>query len=197
MGFISVIIFFTNDRALEKVSGEIQKSFIFTVYFSIFALSIFLMMSHAFIKRKKYKFEKKLMLKCAVLMNFVSGMLASASAIENSIGLWGIFPAINIVNSFVLVTLAKFEIINEANISDENANFYEVLISAILAVIVFVVSTYYFEHTWFITFSMCVAYATNFNTQILILIENSLKIDLGITSRCAMRRHTNGRKISI
>jgi hypothetical protein len=73
-----------------------------------------------------------------------------------------ILPVWNILNCVFLLLSLRAGLIDERNISDEQAGRMEVLFGFIVTGCIFVVCQFLFKLYWAITFSICVIYATSF-----------------------------------
>ncbi len=148
------------------------------------ALSIF----HVFTERQKSRIEKYAMLGFAVVSNAICGILASLHILGVSVDNFNIFaildirdavsgangssgvsriflilPIWNIINCIFLLMSLRTGLINEKNISDENAGRFEVLFGFLITVAIFIGCQFLFKLYWAITFSICVIYATSFS----------------------------------
>ena len=131
-----------------------------------FGMGLFLSLYHVFAEREKSIPEKYAMLFFAVVANAVSGILASIYILKQSSDAPSVLlllPIWNIINCILLVVSFRFGIINESNISDENATRFEVFFGLLIIVAIFLVCQFLFKLYWAITFSICVIYATSFS----------------------------------
>jgi uncharacterized membrane protein len=135
----------------------------YAVIFSGLLLSIF----HAFSDRKKSSFEKIFMLLFASIISGFGGIWAGAYLWYNMEGWLRILPIWNIISAYILLVSVRDTNSIEQRISDENASLLEVGLGALVTVIIFSVSQYGFSLHWAATFSITVAYATNFNAPLL------------------------------
>lgn len=137
--------------------------FMLLVFFGAgLALSIF----HVFTEREKTNPEKYAMLFFAVVSNAVSGIFASVYILKQSSdspGILLLLPIWNIINCILLLISFRAGLINERNISDEDATHFEVLFGFLITVVIFIVCRFVFKLYWAITFSICVIYATSFS----------------------------------
>jgi hypothetical protein len=152
-----------------------------------FAGGLVLCLFHVFSGRKKTRIEKHAMLCFAIVSNAVCGILASLHILGISpddprafsiLHIWDMFnsadgpsvvsrlflilPVWNILNCAFLLMSLRVGLIDERNISDEQANRMEVLFGFIVTGCIFVVCQFLFKLYWAITFSICVIYATSF-----------------------------------
>lgn len=131
---------------------------------------------HVFTKRQKTDLEKRIMLFFAVIVSAYSGIAAGIYIIKdifdiltqdisviqlaaNSILM--LFPVWNIFNGFWLLLLLRVHIIDENNITDENATLFQVLLGLMILLLVFLVCRAFIELHWTLTLSICVGCATS------------------------------------
>jgi hypothetical protein len=168
MSISFVLIFFTHPdlraRAREIFSDDFDpRTYITPV---LFVLGILFSLYHVFTVRRKTNWEKVTMLFFAIMANGLGGVAAGMHVLENSHGLLMVFPIWNIINGALLLVMYRFKIINESSIADDNATPFEVVLGVIVVAAAFVVCRFVFEMYWAITFSICVAYASNINGTI-------------------------------
>jgi hypothetical protein len=150
--------------------------------FSVFVICFFflggliLSFYNAFTDRIKTPTEKKIMLLFAVLINGFSGIWGGTYLLEQSSGVLTVIPVLNIASGFILIMMLRSGEINESNISDEQVSFAEVFLTALILSIVFYCCHFIYRMNWAATFSLCVAYATNFNKIVVYLILKKWKI---------------------
>lgn len=170
---IALILFFYKESwALLSSLLDKEEGFLIIGYLGVGVLTLYLCIYHAFVKKRKLDIEKHLMLSFATMTNILSGLLAGMHALEQSAGVYAIFPAINILNSLMLALLMKFDKITIDSISDENVPLWQVAISTITLIIVFLIFKAYLNRQWYLTFSACVFYATNVNRPVILYIGN-------------------------
>jgi len=127
----------------------------------IFLLGVLLSLYHVFTSRKKADWEKFAMLCFAVMANAFSGIAAGLYMLINFNPILILFPIWNIANGVLLLIMLRCELIDENNVSDEDADFPQVIAGTIIVVATFLVCRFAFQMNWAVTFSICVAYATN------------------------------------
>lgn len=167
-----VLIFYEESGKLLSSVLEKEEALIILCYFGVGILALWLCIYHAFVRKRKSELEKKLMLSFAALTNCISGILAGGYAYEHAVGFYAIFPAFNIFNSVLLAIFMRFKIITIDNVSDENVPLWQVGISTLTILIVFIIFKAYLDRQWYFTFSACVFYATNINRPVILTIEN-------------------------
>ena len=118
---------------------------------------------HVFTSRQKTDWEKTCMLFFAVIINALAGISAGMHMLEGSHGLLSVFPIWNIMNGALLFLMYRFDIIDEGSIVDDNATLLQVIVGSVVVVFAFAICTFIFDMYWAITFSICVAYASNVN----------------------------------
>ena len=140
---------------------------------------------HVFSKRKKYEWEKVVMLVFAVVFTAGSGIVAGQAMLKDAgqgfdlsfnskpwllqlvllIGVlkWkAVFPLWNIANGILMLVLLRAGIIDTECIADRDAKLWEVFLGLAILAAVFVVCQYGFKTHWAVTYSICIVYSTNF-----------------------------------
>ncbi len=149
------------------------------IIYIIFLAGILLSLFHAFSKRKITSVEKIILLFFAVLLNGFTGLWAGTYYLERMRSIFLILPIWNIFSSYMLIVSIKEGGygggIDETRITDGNVKIVEVVISALIATAVFVISKYMFHNVWAVTLSLCIVYATNLNAPVVSLITCNLK----------------------
>ena len=107
------------------------------------------------------------MLCFAIMANAFSGIAAGIYMLMNFYPLLILFPIWNIANGVLLLVMLRCELIDENNVSDDDADLRQVIAGSIIVVATFLVCRFVFQMYWAITFSICVAYATNLNASVL------------------------------
>jgi hypothetical protein len=122
-----------------------------------FAYSIF----HVFSSRKITGGEKRAMLYFVVLVSGLSGIVGGYVLMDSSAGFLKIFPLWNVINAVLLLVLYCGGAIDEGCIIDDHPKHIQAVIGAGVVVITSAVCHWMFGMHWAITFSICIAYATN------------------------------------
>ena len=177
MSFISILLILINGKPWHwKIQNGYlnRESIIFLIVILPFIVGMLLCLYHAFSKRPKKLFEKKLMLFFAVILNGFSGIWGGTYIIINSMS-WGLsfFPLWNIINGFILLAGLRGSAINEDCIDDRNVSLKRLLSSSVIISALFYVCHFYFGFVWAITLSICVTWATNLNNLTDSLIERA------------------------
>ena len=188
LSFLLVFLFNESVRSgLYKIMREPRKAHTIIVLLLFAAGGLVLSLLHVFTKRQKSKIEKYAMLCFAIVTNAVCGILASLHILGISpddprafsiLHIWDvlnsedgpsvfyriflILPVWNILNCVFLLLSLRAGLIDERNISDEQAGRMEVLLGFIVTGCIFVLCQFLFKLYWAITFSICVIYATSF-----------------------------------
>jgi len=190
IGLSFLLVFLCNESVrsgLYKILEEPRKKLFFFGWLLFFVGGLVLCLFHVFSGRKKTKIEKYAMLCFAIVSNAVCGILASLHILGippddprafSILHLWDMFssadgrsvvsrlflilPVWNILNCAFLLLSLRAGLIDERNISDEQADRMEVLFGFIITGCIFVVCQFLFKLYWAITFSICVIYATSF-----------------------------------
>ena len=92
------------------------------------------------------------MLFFAVIINSYIGFKSGTYILSKSSDLWIIFPILNILNSVSLILLFKMGVINENSISDENTNYWELVIGSFVLITIIFISNFIYKNYWAITF---------------------------------------------
>lgn len=168
------------------------KLFSFYAVFLLFLCGAAFSIYHVFTTARKTDFEKWAMLYFAILVNGLTGLLAGAHMLQTSHGYLTVFPVWNILNSFLLLLMYRFHLIDETAITDDNAAPYQVVVGGAVVLVVFLICQYAFRLHWTITFSVCVCYATNVNSllQRLLPTRRENPIDPEITFACPECGHS-------
>ncbi len=135
--------------------------------YAVFCSGLFLSIFHAFSDRKKSSFEKIFMLLFASIISGFGGIWAGAYLWYHSEGWLRALPVWNIISGYILLASVRDTNSIDQRISDENASLAEVGLSALVTILIFSISQYFFNLHWAATFAITVAYATNFNAILL------------------------------
>ena len=133
----------------------------------MFTFGLMLSLCHMVSSRAKSAREKYLMLYFAVLANASSGIIAAFYLHEQTGGALLIFPAINFLNSVLLISFMSEKVITHENISDRNSSKLELVLSIIAVIVLLIILHRIYDMHWAIIFSLIVFYATNINTLVL------------------------------
>ncbi|HNW90431.1 MAG TPA: hypothetical protein PKN48_12265 [Bacteroidales bacterium] len=135
---------------------------------------ILLPVVHAFSKRAKRNWEKKIMLYAIILADYLVAWNVY-DHLKGEVTSWLIiFPLINAIQATLMAMGLWFDFITSEKISDEHANKIELVISSILLVTLFVLCHVIWHQYWAVTFSVCIFYATIIN-QIVMQAYRSIK----------------------
>jgi len=118
----------------------------------------------------------------AVFANALAGITAGEYALKNSTGIFTIFPILNIISAFILLSLFRGGFIDTSSILKRQAKKFEIITGSIMVVCLFFISQYIFHNFWAITFSFCVVYATNVNE----IIYNVFKNNQNLARSCSI-----------
>jgi len=155
-----------------------QDSF-FHVVLSIFILIvvlaiIILPIYHAFSKRKKRKWEKKIMLYAVVLMDYLVAWNVYVH-LKGLLSGWELaFPLINAVQASLVILGLWFGFFTYEKVRDEDPESAEIIISSIMVILFFIIFHFILHQYWAVTFSVCIFYATIVN-KIIIMAYRALK----------------------
>jgi hypothetical protein len=134
----------------------------------IMAGGVSLSLFHSFSKRKKGRFEKQVMFLFAVIMNAFSGIWGGTYLISKS-GTFSwvlIFPIINIISSYLILSATRDRVFEEACIDDKDVRLREVALSTFIISIAFLITHHFLHWHWTAILSTCVFYGTNLNRVI-------------------------------
>lgn len=178
MSISFILVFF----AYDKLQITLEKFFVdhfdlrWCLLLVILALGILFSLYHVFTERRKEDFEKYIMLVFAVFVNAFSGIAAGIhiltrafDALQEDASVIQLAPAIilmlfplwNITNGVWLLIMLRLHIIDEQNITDENATLFQVLFGSMILLLVFFFCHTIFELHWTLTFSICVGCAAS------------------------------------
>lgn len=119
---------------------------------------------HAFSKRPKYGIEKATLLSYAVIVNAYTAVVTFwhlLSTTDNFHWLF-IFPTINAISAVILAWGWKNnQVDHQTAILDHDYDKKTIIIHGILALMILLISRYYYLNHWSISFSVCLAYITN------------------------------------
>lgn len=132
----------------------------------VFILCLGISVYYAFFPKITPKIAKKIILFYVILINIFAGVYASLYLLENSQGLYIIFPIFNLFSAILLSILFRAGVIHENSISNKQAKISEIIFSLILILLLFILSQYVLDNYWAITFSLCLFYASNINEVI-------------------------------
>jgi len=155
-----------------------QDSF-FHVVLSIFILIvvlaiIILPIYHAFSKRKKRKWEKKIMLYAVVLMDYLVAWNVYVH-LKGLLSGWELaFPLINAVQASLVILGLWFGFFTYEKVRDEDPESAEIIISSIMVILFFIIFHFILHQYWAVTFSVCIFYATIVN-KIIIVAYRAIK----------------------
>ena len=118
---------------------------------------------HALCRKRMTPWQQTAMLYFAVMANGLSGIAAGAYLLPGTWGLLAVFPIWNMINGLLLLLMYRFGIVDETLISDEAPSAVQLIAGGLAVTATFVICQFVFDLNWAITFSICVAYATNLN----------------------------------
>jgi hypothetical protein len=117
-------------------------------------LVIALLIYHAYSDRRKYLFEKEIML-LVVFIHLVLSVAVSIAIVLNEKYLLILFPLFNIIHGSALLVLIRIGKINSENISDHNTDPWLVLGSTVVISMTFFISQNSYQQHFYITYCMC------------------------------------------
>ncbi len=167
MAVTFILLYATNGRMREQIRlimATPDASWLYLVALA-FVGALGLCIYHVFTTREKTDLERTIMLAFAVLMNLVTGIVASVYTLTNAlIADWLlIFAVWNIVNAILLVLLVCLRVVDEECISDRDATLPQVVLGLIAVLIIFALCHFVFKLHWSLTFSICIIYTTSFD----------------------------------
>jgi hypothetical protein len=142
-----------------------NESITYRIIFGIVPIFVVVLFSPLSKSRRTIDFKKKVMLVFAVLTNAGTGIIAGMYLLRNtSVFNWLlIFPIWNIINSFLMLAMLRFGVIDEECISDRKATLVQIVLGLIAVLVILVLCNYVFKLYWAITFSICIVYTTSFD----------------------------------
>ena len=168
MSMTFILLLLTDSTMRADFSNIIFNKVDFRLVFPLLVIPTGLGLSifHIFTFREKNWVEKWAMLLFAIFINATSGIFAGLHLWKTTKGWLLLFPVLNIINGVVLVILVFLMRIDEEHISNKDNTPTQAFISFILVAIISIFCQYHYELYWAITYSICVAYATNLNSAI-------------------------------
>lgn len=149
----------------SKIVSDIFEEPVILIPLGVFFVGFFFSLYSVFTFRAHSHTEKRFMLAFAVCVNAGAGVLVGAHALGGSrtnpeviLALW------NMLNGMLLAWLWRTNYIGEDTILDIQAKKHEIIIGVFAVVVIWLVAQYWFGLYWAVTFSLCVGYATTFNT---------------------------------
>lgn len=130
---------------------------------ALFFVGMAVSVVNALIPRDKTTLERKIMLWYAALGNGMSAIWAAALALDRGLSAWSIFPALNLVNGYILVAMPRVVGLDEGRVPNEDARPRDLLWMTFAVAVVFLLGERVMENQWPYTLAMCVVYANNFN----------------------------------
>jgi len=121
---------------------------------------------HAFSGKSMTKEEKESILFFTIFTVSLIGFIAAEYIIKESKGVWIIFPILNFLHAFILLSLYRVKLITTESILDKQAKQGEIILGSLFVFIIFFISNYILKNHWSITFSICTSYATIFNEML-------------------------------
>ncbi|MCX7010518.1 MAG: hypothetical protein NTY53_25290 [Kiritimatiellaeota bacterium] len=167
MSLAFVLVFFTDG----KLKAEIFDKFKFYdpreyIFMFLISTGILLSLFHGLTNLPMSSLEKFPMFFFAVIVSGGSGIAAGMHMWKESSGLLLVFPVWNIINGAVLLILFRLRVITPDVIVDEPVRPLQILLGSIVVISTFLVCRFLFAMYWAITFSICVAYATNIDATV-------------------------------
>jgi len=133
------------------------------LYALMYVFGLVLSGYHIFCFKDTAATEKYLMLFFAVITNGVSGLVGAVYVLRHSMILFAVFPILNIVSGGVLILMLWVDTIDRDCIDERDGTPLQALVGLVVEVALFAVCTLVFKLNWAVTFSICIAYATNVN----------------------------------
>lgn len=167
MSLAFILVFFTDGKLRAELFGLFRyhdpREYIFL---SVMTIGILLSLFHGLTNLPLSRLEKFPMFFFAVLVSAGSGIAAGMHMLSGSSGLLLVFPVWNIINGAVLLFLFRYSVITPDVIVDEPVRPSQVVLGSIVVIATFLVCRFLFSMYWAITYSICVAYATNIDATV-------------------------------
>jgi len=156
----------------QDTTREILLSFLtILIVIGIIALPIYRALS----KRAWKRYEKRAILFVVILVDFIIGWNVYDALKTDSTPWEMIVPAFNSIHSTVIVIAYRYNLVNNTMISDEHAKIGDVIISGVIVIALFWFYHDILQKDPFITFSLCIFYATMINRGVFYLIKKLKK----------------------
>lgn len=174
--FSLLLLTITNKELYSKIINifieiEITQIVIFLIVLSIIALSIY----HSFSKSKKGKLTKGSMLAWFTYMNIYATMAYINYYSDNNIPINPFSIILSIINIFLVLGIMQEYFTKEhgiiINVADDEANIYEVITSSLIIITLIIISQYYKNNHWAITYTYCVSYTMLLSRVIMNLLR--------------------------
>lgn len=121
-------------------------------------LGMVLSLLNMFVRHRKYKFEKWLMLLFAVLVTAGTGAYSGFVMLKEGIHWLIVFPVWNIVNSLVLLNAFHVGLVNTSSITNERAGLFQVVVTVASITLLLMLCERVLDLHWALTYSIAVSY---------------------------------------
>ena len=119
-----------------------------------------------FLRREKSELEKWLTLLFAIAITAGTGIYGGIVVMREASRWLVVFPAWNILNGLILLSLFGTGIVNIGSITGERANLLQVLLALASIGVLLVLCRYVFRVHWVIAYSICVCYTMNLHRAV-------------------------------
>lgn len=188
MSLAFVLVFFSEGKLRAAISAiffsrrfdglkDVYHGLMCFIALGVFVAGILVSLFNGLTIRQIASWEKFPMLFFAVMVSGIAGIAAGLHMLDNSPGLLMVFPVWNIINGALLIILLRVNIIDTSIIVDEEVNHVQIIFGSIVVITAFFVCRFLLELYWAITFSICVAYATNVSETVHAVFFRSRKYD--------------------
>jgi|WetSurMetagenome_2_1015567.scaffolds.fasta_scaffold120310_2 hypothetical protein len=161
-----VLVYLSNNEAASIVTGFAVLSTRMFLLFIFYVLGLIFSFYYAVSDKETPSIAKLCMLIFIMLTNLGVALFAFISISREVHDYYIIFPALNVINALIILTLFRAKIVDENCISDENARPVELLIGSAAVLILFLISQYVLKNYWAITFSICLSYSSIINDAV-------------------------------
>jgi hypothetical protein len=158
-----ILVYLSNDEATRAVAGFATISPHVFLLFIFFVFGLFFSFYYALSDKETPGIAKFCMLIFVILTNFGVALFAFISISKEVHDYYIIFPAVNVINALIILTLFRAQIVDTNCISDKNARPVELAVGSLAVLILFLISQYLLKNYWAITFSICLSYSVMIN----------------------------------
>lgn len=163
MVFCLFLVAVTNYQAIYYIRDYVLKNIEVAVVFLLYLGAAMRIIRNAFVSKRISKMEKNAILLFAVMTHGLTGILVSLFIINKGVGgIFFVLAAWNMASAVLVILLHRANILDESSIIANNPKKNHVMVHSGVAVLIFLISQYYFRNPAIITYSLCICYATSF-----------------------------------
>jgi len=130
------------------------------------AIGMILSFVNVFFRWEKHRIEKWLMLLFAVLISAGTGAYAGYVTLKETWSWLIVFPAWNIINCLLLLSMFHAGIVNTGSITGERPRLLQVVLTLVSIALLLALGHYVLKLHWAVAYSICVCYAMNLHRAV-------------------------------